>query len=234
MILANKPDQWIEPIGSIITNEACLPSIDFYRPFALFRARLFLLSQEFSINIFLSVEIFKEFLEDAYEVLPYPLPVLPKKELGTSMYPKPPTEVAIVLPEASFWRSFRDIDSKVRGEEEYGPKWLSKRKAAVLAVPLASCECRPSLGGSYSQLRKSPQRSELRYRYLLLLRESLQRLRLRRCSRGSSLRKSHRAETNENELPLELFIIREDLAARFLWGETIELKRSAEPQWDLL
>ena len=41
-----------------------------------------------------------EFLEDAYEVLPFPLPVLPK--LDTSMYPKPPTEVAIMLPKASF------------------------------------------------------------------------------------------------------------------------------------
>ena len=41
-----------------------------------------------------------EFLEDAYEVLPYPLPVLPKSD--TSMYPKPPTEVAIMLPKASF------------------------------------------------------------------------------------------------------------------------------------
>ena len=138
------------------------------------------------------------------------------------------------FPKRPFAQPFRDIDSKVWGEEECGPKWLSKRKAAVLAVPLASCECRPSLGGSSSQLRKSPQRSELHYRYLLILRESLQRHRLRRCSRSSSLRKSHRAQTNENELPLELFIIREDLAARFLWGETIELERSAEPQWYLL
>ena len=45
----------------------------------------------------------------------------------------------------------------------------------------------------------------------------------------SSQRKSNRAQTTENELPLELFILLEDLAARFLWGETIELERSAEP-----
>ena len=54
------------------------------------------------IKIFLSDEIFKDFLEDANEVLPYSLPVLPKKELYTSMHPKPPTEVAIMLPKASF------------------------------------------------------------------------------------------------------------------------------------
>jgi len=53
-------------------------------------------------NIFLSDEIFKYFLEDADEVLPYSLPVLPKKELYTSMHPKPPTELAIILPKASF------------------------------------------------------------------------------------------------------------------------------------
>ena len=102
------------------------------------------------------------------------------------------------FPKRPFAQPFPDIDSKVGGEEECGPKWLSKRKAAVLAV--------------HSLLV----RSELLYRYLLLLRESLQRRRLRRCSRSRSLCKSHRALTNENELPLELFIIREDLAARFL------------------
>ncbi len=154
MILANKPDQWIEPIDSINTKEVCLPPIDFYRSFASFRAQLFLLSQEFSINIFLSVEIFKEFLEDAYEVLPYPLPCC--RNWTHRCTRSHPPRWQSCFPKRPFAQSFRDIDSKAGVEEECGPKWPSKRKAAVLAVPLASRECRPSLGGSSSQLRKSP------------------------------------------------------------------------------